>query len=196
MDGTVTAPMRGSGVAARQSVAYQGADKFAKIYGLHHFAYLCKDAEETRHFYEDVLGLPLACVIVADELPSTGDKYPYVHLFFELRDGSYVAFFDIGDELPEKVRARAETLFNHLALEVADDAALLASKKRLEAEGVAVVGPTEHGFIHSIYFYDPNGLRLELTTRTIDTKGMVKKRDEARVLLDRWTKDKNNRKKK
>jgi catechol 2,3-dioxygenase-like lactoylglutathione lyase family enzyme len=198
MDGTVTkASAQGAGIAARQPVAYgKDADGFAKVYGLHHFAYLCKDAEETRHFYEDVLGLPLACVLVADELPSTGDKYPYTHLFFELRDGSYVAFFDIGDELPQKVRARAETLFNHLALEVADEAALLDSKRRLEAAGVEVVGPTDHGFLHSIYFFDPNGLRLELTTRTVDASVMKQKRDEARQLLDRWTRDKHNRKKK
>jgi len=66
------------------------------IQGLHHYAYRCRDAEETRHFYEDLLGLPLAHVIRADHVPSTGEYCPYVHIFFEMRDGSYMAFFDLG----------------------------------------------------------------------------------------------------
>ena len=67
------------------------------IKSLHHWAYRCRDAEETRHFYEDVLGLPLAHVVSADIVPSTGEYSPYVHIFFEMKDGSYVAFFDLGD---------------------------------------------------------------------------------------------------
>ena len=65
---------------------------------LHHFAYRCRNAEETRAFYEDVLGLKLAHVIGADTVPSTGEYSPYFHIFFELGDGSYVAFFDLGDD--------------------------------------------------------------------------------------------------
>src|SRR5207253_1488671 len=52
--------------------------------GLHHFAWRCRDAEETRHFYEDVLGMPLMHVIRLDHVPSTGEYCPYVHLFFEM----------------------------------------------------------------------------------------------------------------
>ena len=69
-----------------------------RISGLHHYAYRCRNAEETRSFYEDLLGLPLAHVIQADSVPSTGASDPYVHLFFEYADGSYIAFFDLGDE--------------------------------------------------------------------------------------------------
>ena len=58
----------------------------AQIGGLHHYAYKCRNAEETRSFYEDLLGLPLAHVIQADEVPSTGASDPYVHLFFEFVD--------------------------------------------------------------------------------------------------------------
>ena len=64
---------------------------------LNHFAWRCRDAEETRVFYEDVLGLPLAHVVRADTVPSTGEYCPYVHLFFRMKDGSFVAFFDLGD---------------------------------------------------------------------------------------------------
>ena len=68
------------------------------IHGLHHFAWRCRNAEQTRHFYEDLLGLPLVHVIRADHVPSTGEYCPYVHIFFRLGDGSHIAFFDLGDD--------------------------------------------------------------------------------------------------
>ena len=64
------------------------------VRGLHHFAWRCRDAEETRHFYEDLLGLPLVHVIKSDHVPSTGEYCPYVHIFFQMADGAYIAFFD------------------------------------------------------------------------------------------------------
>jgi len=70
---------------------------FVPIRGLHHFAYRCRDAEETRRFYQDLLGLPLTHLVRAENIPSTGEYCPYVHLFFEMTDGSSVAFFDLGD---------------------------------------------------------------------------------------------------
>ena len=85
----------------------------APIHGLHHFAWRCRDAEETRHFYEDLLGLPLAHVIKADTVPSTGEYCPYVHVFFQMRDGSYIAFFDLGDN--EAADAEAHQHQRHAA---------------------------------------------------------------------------------
>ena len=75
------------------------SDAFVPIRGLHHFAWRCRDCEETRHFYEDLLGLPLVHVIRADIVPSTGEYCPYVHIFFRMADGSYIAFFDLGDDV-------------------------------------------------------------------------------------------------
>ena len=68
------------------------------IQQLHHYAYRAKDAEETRHFYEDILGLPLYHIIQSDYVPSTGEYCPYTHFFFRLQDGSFIAFFDLGDD--------------------------------------------------------------------------------------------------
>ena len=65
-----------------------------RIKGLYHFAYPCRDAEETRAFYEDVLGLPLVHCMQVDSVPSTGEAGPYAHIFFEMGDGSYIAAFD------------------------------------------------------------------------------------------------------
>ncbi len=70
----------------------------AKIHQLHHYAYRARDGEETRHFYEDILGLPLYHIIQSDIVPSTGEYCPYTHFFFRLQDGSFIAFFDLGDD--------------------------------------------------------------------------------------------------
>ena len=88
------------------------------ISGLHHYAYRCRNAEETRSFYEDLLRLPLAHVIQADSVPSTGVSDPYVHLFFEYADGSYIAFFDLGDETPCLPDPKTPSWVNHFAMRV------------------------------------------------------------------------------
>jgi len=133
------------------------------IHGLHHAAWRCRDAEETRHFYEDILGLKLVHIIVSDHVPSTGEYNPYCHLFFRFTDGSCIAFFDLGDGKGAESAADAPRWVNHIAFAVSTLAELEAAKARLEAHGVDVLGITDHGFIKSIYFFDPNGLRLELT---------------------------------
>ena len=74
------------------------SEPFVPIRGLHHFAWRCRDCEETRAFYEELLGLPLVHVIRADVVPSTGEHCPYVHIFFRMADGSHLAFFDLGDD--------------------------------------------------------------------------------------------------
>lgn len=158
-----------------------------KINGLHHWAFRCRDAEETRKFYEDVLGLPLACVVKADTVPSTGEYSPYVHIFFEMGDGSYVAFFDLGDGGTTKRDPDTPRWVNHLALEVNTQEELQTAKQRLVDAGVDVLGPTDHGFVQSIYFFDPNDIRLELTCRTAEESEMDKKRGEAHSLLKSWT---------
>ena len=158
------------------------------IKSLHHWAYRCRDAEETRHFYEDVLGVPLAHVISEDHVPSTGEYSPFLHIFFEMADGSYVAFFDLGDGEGTARDPGTPRWVNHLALEVADEAALVTAKGRLEDEGVDVLGSTDHGFVKSIYFFDPNDIRLELTCRISGKAELAVKAGEAHDRLAEWTK--------
>ena len=157
------------------------------IQKLNHFAYRCRDAEETRHFYEDLLGLPLVHVIQEDHVPSTGEYNPYTHIFFEMKDGSYVAFFDLGDDTAPAPSPNTPAWVNHLALELATKEELLDAKAKLEAENITVLGITDHKIINSIYFFDPNGLRVELTTRTADDATMQAAAKIARQKLDAWT---------
>ncbi|EJL30790.1 lactoylglutathione lyase-like lyase [Caulobacter sp. AP07] len=161
-----------------------------KIERLNHFAWRCRDAEETRAFYEDLLGLPLAHVIRADHVPSTGEYCPYTHIFFKMADGSFVAFFDLGDDIAAEPSPNTPAWVNHIALQVPDRSHLLAAKARLEAAGVEVLGITDHHIIESIYMFDPNGLRVELTTWLVDQDHMDKAALRARTDLDAWTREK------
>lgn len=156
------------------------------IRGLHHLAYRCRDAEETRSFYEDLLGLPLAHIVTGERVPSTGERCPYCHLFFRLRDGSYVAFFDLGDGAATEPDPKTPPWVNHVALEVADEAELMAARTTLVEAGVDVLGPTDHHIVKSIYFFDPNGVRLELTCRTVSEAEMRAGEDEAHGRLIEW----------
>ena len=157
------------------------------VLGLHHFAWRCRDSEETRRFYEDLLGLPLVHVIKSDHVPSTGEYCPYVHIFFQMRDGSYIAFFDLGDDVTALPSPNTPAWVNHIALRVDSVADLLAARARLEAAGVEVLGPTDHHIIESIYFFDPNGIRVELTTPTVPQAEMDAHALHARADLDAWT---------
>ncbi len=160
-----------------------------RIRGLHHFAWRCRNAEETRRFYEDLLELPLVHVIRQDHVPSTGEFCPYVHIFFEMGDGSFIAFFDLGDGAVAAPSPNTPAWVNHIALRVDSRERLLAMKRRLQDAGVEVLGVTDHHFVESIYFFDPNGLRVELTVPTVSTQQMSEYAREARTLLDQWTRE-------
>ncbi len=157
------------------------------IHGLHHFAYRCRDAEETRHFYEDLLGLPLWHIIQSDHVPSTGEYCPYTHIFFRMTDGACVAFFDLGDDQAAVPSPNTPEWVNHLALRVETVAELEQVKARLQAHGVEVIGVTDHHIFKSIYFFDPNGIRLELTAQLASEMQMLAESKTAHARLAEWT---------
>ncbi len=159
----------------------------APIHQLHHYAYRAKDAEETRHFYEDILGLPLYHIIQSDHVPSTGEYCPYTHFFFRLQDGSFIAFFDLGDDEAALPSPNTPAWVNHISFRVDTVADLQAMKARLEAEGVEVLGVTDHHVFKSIYFFDPNGIRLELTAQLATEDEMEKESHVAHARLAEWT---------
>jgi catechol 2,3-dioxygenase-like lactoylglutathione lyase family enzyme len=154
------------------------------IKGLHHNAYRCRDAEETRRFYEDFLGLKLACTLEINET-QTGRKTSTLHTFYEMGDGSYLAFFEAPDMPFEFKRQHDYDL--HIAVEVeAKDLQPMMAKGR--ARGIETRGVSDHGFIHSIYFRDPNGYVIELTAKTPQhAQETDPARNDARAKLDRWT---------
>ncbi len=137
---------------------------------LHHVAYLTRDTQKTVEFYTRLLNMKLVGSVQSEKVPSTGEPHPHLHTFFQLADGGCVAFFEILG-LPEREDTTVVPGWvRHLALRVPDQDSLLRYKERLEANDVEVLGPVDHGFCHSIYFHDPNGIRLELTW---DIRGFV-----------------------
>jgi len=159
----------------------------APIHQLHHFAYRAKDAEETRHFYEDILGLPLYHIIQSDVVPSTGEYCPYTLFFFRLQDGSFIAFFDLGNDEAALPSPNTPLWVNHISFRVDSIQALEDMKARLQAHGVEVLGVTDHHIFHSIYFFDPNGVRLELTAQLADAFQMLQESKTAQARLNEWT---------
>ena len=156
---------------------------------LHHAAYRCKDAVETVRFYTEVLGLKFAHAMGEDHVPSTGKYSPHVHIFFEMEDGSNIAFFECPKDAGEPSGRDPGTpgWVQHFAFEVESLEVLHQAKKDFEAKGMTVVGPTNHDdFITSIYFFDPSGHRLELTARTCDTARYGLFEAEAPKVLALW----------
>ncbi len=157
---------------------------------LHHVAYRCNDAKQTADFYIDILGLKYYAAVSEDTVPSTGEKCPYMHIFFAMADGSCVAFFEVPESPPAIKDTNTPEWVQHLALVVEDEEELLEKKAKLEAAGVDVIGPTDHGFCQSIYFFDPNGHRLELTVRTETPEMMARLSSSSQEMLEEWTKTK------
>ena len=136
---------------------------------LHHVAYRCTNAAQTVDFYTRLLGLELAHALTNDYVPSIKQYNPHLHIFFAMEDGSYIAFFEVPMAAPAQKDPNTPAWVQHLALEVKDMDTLLAGKRRLEEAGVEVIGPTDHGFCKSIYFFDPSGHRLEMTVRCVSS---------------------------
>lgn len=133
---------------------------------LNHAAWVTHDVRATADFYTRVLGMELASTIFDDTVPSTGDEFPYFHIFFRMQDGSTIAFFE-APGLPAKAKAThpAYDVFDHFAMQAKDRDEVVRWCEWLKECGVDVIGPVDHkGMLLSIYFHDPNGIRLEITT--------------------------------
>jgi catechol 2,3-dioxygenase-like lactoylglutathione lyase family enzyme len=156
--------------------------------GVHHAAYRCRDAEETRQFYEDILGLPLKAALVFEEEPGSGRPLPYMHLFFEMGDGNFVAFFDVPDGAHSGKFKMKWGMDLHFAMEAKNHDEMMAFKARLDGAGVPCFGPIDHHFVHSIYFYDPNGINVEITCRDGEHDAiMASEAASARQVIADWT---------
>jgi catechol 2,3-dioxygenase-like lactoylglutathione lyase family enzyme len=153
---------------------------------LSHVAYITRDTEATTDFYSRIMGMELVNAVLDDAIPSTGEPIPYFHSFFRMGDGSTVAFFE-APELPplEEPPHPAYRTFQHLALQVDSPEVVDRWHGWLQASGVEVLGPVDHKIIYSIYFHDPNGIRLEITAPT--SPAWNDNADQAAAQLADWT---------
>ncbi len=159
-----------------------------KIDRIHHVAYRCKDAKQTVEWYGRMLKMDFMLAIAEDRVPSTKAPDPYMHIFLDAGGGNVLAFFELPTQ-PEMGRdPNTPAWVQHIAFRVADRETLLAYKAHLEAEGVEVLGVTDHGAFHSIYVFDPNGHRVELACPDPDEADMLRRMDEVKwKMLEDWS---------
>ena len=153
---------------------------------IHHVAYRCRDTRETVEFYRDVLNMDLVLAIAEDRVPSTGQPDPYMHIFLDAGMGNILAFFEIPKSPPMDRDHNTPTWVQHIAFELEDMDALFAAKKQVQDYGLDVIGPTDHGIFKSIYFFDPNGHRLELTVNTGTPEMLEKLHGVAALMIKDW----------
>ena len=157
---------------------------------IHHVAYRCKDAKETVNFYQRVLNMDFKLAIAEDAVPSTKEPDPYMHVFLDAGMGNVLAFFELPTKEPMDRDRNTPDWVQHIAFELETLAELTAAKERVEANGLDVLGPTNHGIFKSIYFFDPNGHRIELAVNTGTPKQLKKLRDVAPEMLEEWSQTK------
>lgn len=161
-----------------------------KIERIHHVAYRCKDAEETVEWYRKYLNMDFILAIAENEVPSTKAPDPYMHIFMDAGGGNILAFFEIPNSPPMGRDENTPDWVQHLAMKVGSMDELMDVKARLEADGIDVVGPTDHTIFQSIYFFDPNGHRLELAFDT-HTDVMMSRLDDVKWdMLREWSRTK------
>ncbi len=161
-----------------------------QLNGVHHVAYRCRDAKETVEWYGRVLNMDFQLAIAEDKVPSTGEPDPYMHVFLDAGRGNVLAFFELPNSPDMGRDAATPEWVQHIAFEVADLDALMQAKAHVEHHGIEVLGPVDHRIFRSIYFFDPNGHRLELAAPT-DGPGMLGElRRVAPAMLEEWAKTK------
>ncbi len=161
-----------------------------KTKGFHHVAYRCRDAKETVEFYQKHLGMDFQLAIAEDHVPSTGAYDPYMHIFLDAGNDNVLAFFELPEQ-PDMDRDRNTPVWvQHIALRVENYQKLLEAKESLESAGLDVLGPTHHGIFKSIYFFDPNGHRLELAADIHTPDQMKSLHEVAPDMLAEWSETK------
>lgn len=157
---------------------------------IHHVAYRCRDAKQTVEWYRKYLGMDFVLAIAEDQVPSTHEPDPYMHLFMDAGGGNILAFFELPNSPAMDRDQNTPEWVQHIAFKVGSVEELEQTKSRLEADGIAVVGITDHTIFKSIYFFDPNGHRLELAADTA-TPEMQRKLNEVKwAMLEEWSRTK------
>ncbi|MEM7015899.1 MAG: VOC family protein [Pseudomonadota bacterium] len=157
---------------------------------IHHVAYRCNDAKETVDFYRNIVGMDFKLAIAEDKVPSTGEPDPYMHVFMDAGMGNVIAFFELPNSPDMGKDPNTPEWVQHIAFEVESIEEIHTAKSRLEAAGIDVLGPINHGIFDSIYFFDPNGHRLEFAANKGTPAQMAQLHDVADEMLEEWSRTK------
>lgn len=158
-----------------------------KLERIHHVAYRCKDAEQTVRWYGEHLGMSFVLAIAENRVPSTHAPDPYMHVFLDAGAGNVLAFFELPNSPAMGRDENTPDWVQHIAFKVDSVTTLQATKARLESAGIPVVGITDHTIFQSIYFFDPNGHRIELAADTATAEQMTKLDEVKWDMLAEWS---------
>jgi len=153
---------------------------------IHHVAYRCHDARQTVEFYRDLLGMRFLMAFAEDRVPSTKEPDPYMHVFLDAGAGNVLAFFELPTRPSMGRDPNTPAWVQHIALELGSLEELDSAKKNLIEKCIDVLGPVDHGLFHSIYFFDPNGHRLELAVNTGTPEQLARAGAAAEPMLEEW----------
>jgi len=158
---------------------------------IHHVAYRCHDAKETVEWYVNNLNMDFQLAIAEDQVPSTKANDPYMHVFLDAGNGNVLAFFELPTQPKMGRDENTPEWVQHIAFKVRDMDTLLAYKQHLESNGVKVLGVTDHSVFHSIYFFDPNGHRVELAAPDAEEESKLARLDAVKWdMLEEWSRTK------
>ncbi len=163
-----------------------------KLKRIHHVAYRCNDAKETVGFYQRVLNMDFQIAFAEDQVPSTKEPDPYMHVFLDAGMGNVLAFFELPTREPMDRDHNTPQWVQHIAFEVENYEALISAKQHIVDQGLDVIGPINHGIFQSIYFFDPNGHRLELVANSQTQEQIEELKRVAPAMLEEWSQTKKS----
>ncbi len=152
---------------------------------MHHIAYVTWDMDKTAHFWSHIMGLELVAHVSKPKVPSTGEDYPYLHMFFKLANGGDLAFFEVRNVPQNPQEVGISSALKHVSFEVSSEADLEEYRRRLEENGIAYTGPEEDSFNRYITFFDPNEIKVQLSLplRSLNEQDA----EAAHKLIEAWT---------
>lgn len=176
----------GSTVSSRKTDEAQAAGT-PLVRSLHHFSFRCFDAEETRRFYEDFLGLEF-CAALPVTVDLGGKKVEALQILFRMTNGDIFSFYDVPDDVRPDIYEPVGPFESHFAMKVSSEAEWDIWVERLNKAGIEYVGPLDHDFVKSVYFRDPNGIWLEITYQVPDHEEILDREEShAKEAMERWT---------
>lgn len=157
---------------------------------IHHVAYRCNDAKATVEFYQKTLNMEIVGCMAEDTVPSTKEPHPYMHVFLDAGGGNILAFFELTHCPPMDRDHNTPSWVQHIAFQVNSVSELEKQCARIRSLGLDVLGPVNHGIFRSIYFFDPNGHRIELAAWTATSELMREMKEKGPAMIEEWSRTK------